>query len=116
MIIVRVKYRTPEGQRDAFLQQLFDEGLPQDDEQAVVWYRKGAARGHALSEHCLGWMHEHGRGVPKDEEEAISVNLVGTMDFTKRFKDSPRLRSVLFIASASASTLLLLLQRWPSFR
>ena len=29
MIIVRVKYRTPEGQRDAFLQQLFDEGLPQ---------------------------------------------------------------------------------------
>ena len=29
MIIVRVKYRTPEGQREAFLQQLFDEGLPQ---------------------------------------------------------------------------------------
>ena len=29
MIIVRVKYRTPEGQRDAFLQQMFDEGLPQ---------------------------------------------------------------------------------------
>ena len=29
MIIVRVKYRTPEGQREAFLQQLFEEGLPQ---------------------------------------------------------------------------------------
>lgn len=29
MIIVRVTYRTPEGKRDAFLQQLFDEGLPQ---------------------------------------------------------------------------------------
>ena len=29
MIIVRVKYRTQEGQREAFLQQLFDEGLPQ---------------------------------------------------------------------------------------
>ncbi len=29
MVIVRVKYRTPEGQREAFLQQLFDEGLPQ---------------------------------------------------------------------------------------
>ena len=29
MIIVRVKYRTPDGQREAFLQQLFDEGLPQ---------------------------------------------------------------------------------------
>lgn len=29
MIIVRVKYRTPEGKREEFLQQLFDEGLPQ---------------------------------------------------------------------------------------
>ena len=37
-----------------------------------------------------------------DESEAISVNLAGTMEFTKRFKDSPCLKSVLFIASASA--------------
>ena len=37
-----------------------------------------------------------------DENEAIGVNLVGTMEFTKRFKDSPCLKSVLFIASASA--------------
>ena len=29
MIIVRVTYRTPEGKREEFLQQLFDEGLPQ---------------------------------------------------------------------------------------
>lgn len=29
MIIVRVKYRTREGDREAFLRRLFDEGLPQ---------------------------------------------------------------------------------------
>ena len=29
MIIVRARYKTPEGQREAFLQKLFDEGLPQ---------------------------------------------------------------------------------------
>ncbi|MCQ2560485.1 MAG: antibiotic biosynthesis monooxygenase [Clostridia bacterium] len=29
MILVRVKYRAPEGKREEFVQQLFDEGLPQ---------------------------------------------------------------------------------------
>ena len=37
-----------------------------------------------------------------DEADAISVNLEGTIDFTQRFVDRPSLRSVLFIASASA--------------
>ena len=37
-----------------------------------------------------------------EEGEAIEVNLTGTIRFTERFKDSPALRSVLFIASASA--------------
>ncbi len=38
----------------------------------------------------------------QDESEAVDVNLVGTMRFTEQFLDSPSLRSVLFIASASA--------------
>ena len=37
-----------------------------------------------------------------DESDAIDVNLRGTIRFTERFADSPALRSVLFIASASA--------------
>lgn len=37
-----------------------------------------------------------------EESEAIDVNLLGTIRFTERFLDSPALRSVLFIASASA--------------
>lgn len=37
-----------------------------------------------------------------EEADAISVNLSGTIQFTQRFIDSPALRSVLFIASASA--------------
>ena len=37
-----------------------------------------------------------------DEAEAIDVNLIGTIRFTGHFTDSPALRSVLFIASASA--------------
>ena len=37
-----------------------------------------------------------------DEADAIGVNLVGTIRFTERFLDAPTLRSILFIASASA--------------
>ena len=37
-----------------------------------------------------------------EEADAIDVNLKGTIRFTERFLDSPDLRSVLFIASASA--------------
>ena len=37
-----------------------------------------------------------------EEADAIDVNLVGTIRFTERFLDSPALRSILFIASASA--------------
>ena len=37
-----------------------------------------------------------------EEADAIDVNLSGTIRFTERFLDSPALRSILFIASASA--------------
>jgi NAD(P)-dependent dehydrogenase (short-subunit alcohol dehydrogenase family) len=37
-----------------------------------------------------------------DEDEALAVNLTGTIKFTENFCTSDRLRSVLFIASASA--------------
>ena len=37
-----------------------------------------------------------------DEADAIDVNLSGTIRFTERFLPSPALRSILFIASASA--------------
>ncbi len=37
-----------------------------------------------------------------DEKDALAVNLEGTMAFTERHLDSPALKSVLFVASASA--------------
>ena len=37
-----------------------------------------------------------------EEADAIDVNLCGTIRFTEHFQDAPSLRSVLFIASASA--------------
>ena len=42
-------------------------GVPQDDEQAVMWYRKAAEQGHANAQFNLGAMYQDGRGVPRNK-------------------------------------------------
>ena len=46
-------------------------GVPQDEKQAVEWYRKAAEAGNALAMYNLGWMYAKGRGVPQDEKQAV---------------------------------------------
>jgi len=48
-------------------------GLPQDDRQAVSWYRKAAEQEYAPAECLLGQEYENGHGgLPKDDVEAVS--------------------------------------------
>jgi TPR repeat protein len=46
-------------------------GVPQNDESAVKWYRKAADQGNAEAENRLGVMYRVGQGVSRDEEEAV---------------------------------------------
>ena len=46
------------------------QGLPQDDAQAMVWYRKAAMQGLPQAQVNLGIMYEQGEGVPVDNVEA----------------------------------------------
>ena len=47
------------------------EGVPQDDAEAVRWYRLAAEQGLAESQVNLGGMYDNGRGVPQDNAEAV---------------------------------------------
>lgn len=47
------------------------QGVPQDQEEAVEWYRKGAAAGDLVSMDNLGRRYETGRGVQEDYCEGI---------------------------------------------
>ena len=49
------------------------DGVPVDDDQAVLWYRKAAEQGDPDGLDSLGWMYETGRGVPQDDLLAISL-------------------------------------------
>ena len=45
-------------------------GVPQDDAQAMTWYRKAADQGDPDAQYNLGVMHDTGQGVPQDYVEA----------------------------------------------
>ena len=47
------------------------EGVPQDDAEAVRWYRVAAAQGHASAECNFGIRYANGEGVPQDHAEAV---------------------------------------------
>jgi TPR repeat protein len=53
-------------------------GVPEDDVEAVKWFRKSAEQGDASAQYFLGLMYAKGEGVPKDLVEAhVWFNLVG---------------------------------------
>ena len=46
------------------------EGVPEDDAEAVRWFRLAADQGHADAQNNLGVMYDNGEGVPEDDAEA----------------------------------------------
>ena len=47
------------------------DGVPQDDGEAVRWFRLAADQGDARAQDNLGISYGNGRGVPQDESEAV---------------------------------------------
>jgi TPR repeat protein len=45
--------------------------VPQDDAEAVRWYRLAADQGHVSAQYNLGVMYANGEGVPQDNAEAV---------------------------------------------
>ena len=48
------------------------EGVPEDNAEAVRWYRLGAEQGYALAQSNLGFMYANGDGVPEDDVTAYA--------------------------------------------
>ncbi len=42
------------------------DGVPEDDAEAVRWFRLAAEQGNALAQYSLGSMYGNGEGVPED--------------------------------------------------
>lgn len=61
---------TPEAQYNRGVMHDTGHGQPQNDVEAVKWFRKAAEGGHVLAQCNLGVMHASGRGVPQDNVQA----------------------------------------------
>jgi len=47
------------------------QGVPQNDTEAVKWYRVAAEQGHFKAQNNLALMYSRGEGVPKNDAEAF---------------------------------------------
>ncbi len=47
------------------------DGVPEDDTEAVRWYRKAAEQGDARAQAMLGVKYSSGEGVTQDNAEAV---------------------------------------------
>jgi TPR repeat protein len=48
------------------------DGVPEDDAEAVKWYRKAAEQGYADAQFNLGLTYADGEGVPEDDVTAYA--------------------------------------------
>jgi len=47
------------------------DGIPENDAEAVKWYKKAADQGDAGAQSNLGIMYDNGEGVPENDAEAV---------------------------------------------
>ena len=76
--------------RKSFLERVYSagEGVPQDYNQAVLWFGKAADQGDAAAQSKLAWMYYRGQGVPKDYVEAHKwFNLAAANTSEKESRD-----------------------------
>ena len=66
-------------------------GVPEDDKEAVKWYRLAADQGIASAQYNLGFMYAFGEGVPEDKVQAFTwASLAGANGY-----DVSKLKEVL---------------------
>ena len=61
-----------EAQSNLGLMYYHGDGVPEDDKEAVKWYRKAAEQGDAEAQYNLGLMYDKGEGVLEDSVTAYA--------------------------------------------
>ena len=76
MNIEELKQRAAGGDAEAQFElgicYLNGEDIKQDEEAAVLWFKKSAEQGYSVAQHNVGVCYENGYGVYKDRYTAVS--------------------------------------------
>ena len=60
-----------DAQFDLGYMYVVSKGVPENDAEAIKWWRKAAEQGHADAQYELGVAYANGWGVPEDKAEAL---------------------------------------------
>ena len=63
----------PEAQYKVGWNYFHGEGVPQDNKEALKWYRLAVEQGHAKAQGVLGFLYLTGNGITKDHKEAFKL-------------------------------------------
>lgn len=88
-------------------------GVPQDNQQALSWYRKAAEQGHIDAQYNLGVMYEEGLGVPQDDSQSQHWYRKATEQGHAEAKDRLGLARGKVLNNKEAESLLLKALRGP---
>lgn len=69
-LIVKANQGDASAQNDLGLMYAAGQGVPQNYEQAAIWYAKAANQGVTAAQFNLGLMYSKGLGVPQDDKRA----------------------------------------------
>ena len=72
MVSLAAEQGDPSAQHNLGYMHANGEGVPENDIEAVKWYRLAAEQGHAEAQNNLGTMYQYGEGVPKDYVQAYA--------------------------------------------
>tara|TARA_R110000824_G_scaffold111945_6_gene260840 strand:- start:113 stop:394 length:282 start_codon:yes stop_codon:yes gene_type:complete len=64
----------------------YGQGVKQNYEKAVSWYRKAAEQGYPQAQNQLGYIYFHGQGVAQDDVEADRWFKLAKVEWKNRSK------------------------------
>jgi TPR repeat protein len=74
--LVRAQQGDAKSQFDLGHMYFHGEGVPQNDAEALLWFRKAADQGNAKAQYGIGYMYHNGKGVQQNDAEALRWNLL----------------------------------------
>ena len=82
------------------------QGVPQDNRQALFWYRQAAEKNHLEAQFLLAAMYALGQGVPQDDMQAYVWGSLAAIGFPDAAKIRDNAASKLDSASLEKAKLL----------
>jgi TPR repeat protein len=70
-LLIEAEQGDAQAQNSLGFRYLFGEGVPQNSQEAVKWYRLAAEQGNADAQLNLGTSYTKGEGVPQNPQEAV---------------------------------------------